>query len=111
MKAIIIKKAGEAVLASIAEPHPIGEQLLLKVRMIGLCGSDLNSFRGKNPLVTFPRIPGHEVAATIVEGSKDNLALAAGVNGCGGKCNCVSLHQLRPLRILPTQPNECLPIQ
>jgi len=37
--------------------------------MVGLCGSDLNSFRGKNPLVSFPRIPGHEVAATIVSGS------------------------------------------
>jgi len=50
------------------------------VRMIGLCGSDLNSFRGKNPMVTFPRIPGHEVAATIVSGSNDDPALAAGVN-------------------------------
>jgi threonine dehydrogenase-like Zn-dependent dehydrogenase len=103
MKAIIIKKAGEAVLASIAEPHPTGEQLLLKVRMIGLCGSDLNSFRGKNPLVTFPRIPGHEVAATIVQGSKDNLALAAGVNvtvspytSCGRCASC-----------LRNRPNAC----
>ncbi len=44
--------------------------------MVGLCGSDLNSFRGKNPLVTFPRVPGHEVAATIVSGSKDFPAMA-----------------------------------
>jgi threonine dehydrogenase-like Zn-dependent dehydrogenase len=75
-----MKKPGEAALESIAEPVPADGQILLKVRMVGMCGSDLNSFRGKNPLVTFPRIPGHEVAATIVEGSKDNPALAAGVN-------------------------------
>jgi threonine dehydrogenase-like Zn-dependent dehydrogenase len=80
MKAVIIKKPGEVSLESIPEPAVSGENLLLKVRMIGLCGSDLNSFRGKNPMVTFPRIPGHEVAATIITGSKDDPALAAGVN-------------------------------
>jgi threonine dehydrogenase-like Zn-dependent dehydrogenase len=56
----------------------------------------LNSFRGKNPMVTFPRIPGHEVAATIVAGSKYNPALAAGVNvtmspytHCGKCASCL----------------------
>jgi threonine dehydrogenase-like Zn-dependent dehydrogenase len=39
----------------------------LKTRLIGLCGTDLSTFRGKNPLVSYPRIPGHEIAATIVE--------------------------------------------
>jgi 2-desacetyl-2-hydroxyethyl bacteriochlorophyllide A dehydrogenase len=100
VKAIVIKKPGEATVESIAEPSAPEENLLLKVRMIGLCGSDLNSFRGKNPLVTFPRIPGHEVAATIVEGSKRQAALAAGVNvtlspytNCG---QCASCRRGRP---------------
>jgi threonine dehydrogenase-like Zn-dependent dehydrogenase len=30
-----------------------------------MCGSDLSSYRGKNPLVSYPRIPGHEISATI----------------------------------------------
>jgi threonine dehydrogenase-like Zn-dependent dehydrogenase len=96
MKALIIRKPGEAEVNDIPEPVASQEQLLLKVRMIGLCGSDLNSFRGKNPLVTFPRIPGHEVAATIVEGSKENPALGAGVDvtmspytSCGKCASCV----------------------
>src|SRR5882757_471237 len=71
MKALVIKKPGEAAVESVDEPVASGNSLLLKVRRVGLCGSDLNSFRGKNPMVTFPRIPGHEVAATIVEGSND----------------------------------------
>jgi hypothetical protein len=37
------------------------------VRKVGLCGSDLNTFVGKNPMVTYPRILGHEVAGTIAE--------------------------------------------
>jgi len=80
MRAVVLNQPGEALLQSVAEPRLEGGDLLLKVRMIGLCGSDLNSFRGKNPLVTYPRIPGHEVAATIVDGSKAHPALAAGTN-------------------------------
>lgn len=64
--------------------------------MVGFCGSDLNSFRGKNPLVSFPRIPGHEVSATVVEGSKLDPGLAAGVNvalspytNCGTCASCL----------------------
>jgi len=80
MKALILKKPGEASVDSVADPVLQGEDILLKVRMVGLCGSDLNSFRGKNPLVTFPRIPGHEVAATIVKGSKLYPALVEGTD-------------------------------
>jgi threonine dehydrogenase-like Zn-dependent dehydrogenase len=100
MKALVIKKPGEAVIESVAEPVKTGQELLLRVRMVGLCGSDLNSFRGMNPMVTFPRIPGHEVAATIVSGGCPERALAAGVNvtmspytSCG---NCASCRRERP---------------
>lgn len=67
MKAIVLEGPGRAVLAETAEPRPEAGDVLLKVRMIGLCGSDLNTFRGKNPLVSYPRIPGHEIAATVVD--------------------------------------------
>ena len=100
MKALFIRQPGEAVVGQINEPQTSGEELLLKVRMVGMCGSDLNSFRGKNPMVTFPRIPGHEVAATIVSGSKSDARLAAGVNvtlspytSCG---KCASCRRNRP---------------
>jgi threonine dehydrogenase-like Zn-dependent dehydrogenase len=54
-------------------PDPVVKDgdILLKVRMVGFCGSDLNSFRGLNPLVSFPRIPGHEVSATILQGDDE----------------------------------------
>ncbi len=80
MKAVVLQKPGEAAIASVNDARPAGDEVLLKVRRIGLCGSDLISFRGKNPMVSFPRIPGHEVAATIVETSKTHPHLAAGVN-------------------------------
>jgi threonine dehydrogenase-like Zn-dependent dehydrogenase len=48
-----------------AEPQIEPGHALLRVRRVGLCGTDLNSFRGRNPMVSYPRVPGHEVAATI----------------------------------------------
>jgi threonine dehydrogenase-like Zn-dependent dehydrogenase len=67
MKALVMRQPGSAAIESVPDPVPSGDEVLLKVRRIGLCGSDLNSYRGKNPMVSFPRIPGHEVAATVVE--------------------------------------------
>ncbi len=50
----------------VAEPAAPGEgEVLLHVRQVGFCGSDLTTFRGLNPMVTYPRIPGHEIGATI----------------------------------------------
>jgi threonine dehydrogenase-like Zn-dependent dehydrogenase len=39
--------------------------VLLQVKRLGYCGTDLNTFRGFNPLVSYPRIPGHEIGAVI----------------------------------------------
>jgi len=67
MKALFITRAGETQYGEIAAPQPKPGEVLLKVRRLGYCGSDLNTFRGFNPLVTLPRIPGHEIGATIAE--------------------------------------------
>jgi len=68
MKALVLQNPGQAAIETVPDPVLTHGHVLLKVRMVGFCGSDLNSFRGLNPLVTFPRIPGHEVSATIVQG-------------------------------------------
>ena len=67
MKAIVLRDPGSAELVKVPEPQALKDEILLKVRRVGLCGSDLNSYRGLNPLVTYPRIPGHEIAATVAE--------------------------------------------
>jgi 2-desacetyl-2-hydroxyethyl bacteriochlorophyllide A dehydrogenase len=85
----------QVCLTTVAEPAQGAEDVLLRVRRIGLCGSDLNSYRGRNPLVTFPRIPGHEIAATVVE-APSSVDLAAGVDvtvspytACGRCASCL----------------------
>ena len=74
MKALVLRKPGQADLETIADPVLTDTNVLLKVRFVGFCGSDLNSFRGLNPLVTYPRILGHEVSATRSDSSDRSMA-------------------------------------
>jgi 2-desacetyl-2-hydroxyethyl bacteriochlorophyllide A dehydrogenase len=69
VKAVALIGAGDVRIIDTPAPPRHSGNLLLKVEMVGLCGTDLNSFRGKNPLVTYPRVLGHEIAATVVEGT------------------------------------------
>lgn len=80
MKALVMNGPGAAVIADVAEPQVRPGEALVRVRRVGLCGSDLNSYRGRNPMVSFPRIPGHEVAATIVELHGDAPGLTTGMD-------------------------------
>lgn len=65
MKVFSIDGPGETSLGTCPDPTLGSDEVLLRTRTVGLCGTDLAAFRGKNPLVSYPRIPGHEIGATI----------------------------------------------
>jgi threonine dehydrogenase-like Zn-dependent dehydrogenase len=67
MKALVISEAGQTSYTERPQPQPAPGEVLLQIKRLGYCGTDLNTFRGFNPLVTYPRIPGHEIAAVIAE--------------------------------------------
>lgn len=67
MQAIVIKEPGVVQLMEKEMPRPAYGEVLLKMRYVGFCGSDLTTFQGKNPMVNYPRIPGHEISAVIEE--------------------------------------------
>ncbi|NJO91776.1 MAG: alcohol dehydrogenase catalytic domain-containing protein [Chloroflexia bacterium] len=67
MKAFAIKEKGLVEEISIEQPKLGADEVLIEVHYIGLCGSDLNSYRGLMPLVTLPRIPGHEISGVVVD--------------------------------------------
>lgn len=68
-------------------------EALLRVKMVGMCGTDLNTFRGRNAMVTFPRIPGHEVAAEVVSGGGEiaagTLVTLSPYTSCGQCPSCL----------------------
>ena len=67
MKAVIFDAPGKVRITNTATPEMKSGEVLLKINMVGLCGTDLNIYKGNMPLVSFPRIPGHEISAEIID--------------------------------------------
>ena len=91
MKAFAIKEAGLVVSTDTAEPIMGPADVMIDVCFVGLCGSDLNAYRGLMPLVTFPRIPGHEISGKVMAKGADvpdtikigDLATVSPYTSCG----------------------------
>ena len=67
MKAIVLKEPGQFEVISKASPGPPGSgEVLLKIKSVSICGTDLHAFNGKQPFFTYPRILGHEVGAEVM---------------------------------------------
>ena len=71
MRAVQVEAPGKVHVIDVPMPTAGPGEVLLKTLVVGMCGTDLSTFRGKNPLVSYPRIPGHEIAAEIVSVGSD----------------------------------------
>lgn len=72
MKAAQISSKG--VVEIVEKPDPVlnnENEIIVRIEALGLCGTDLHTYRGTSPLVTLPRIPGHEIAGEIVQLGKN----------------------------------------
>ena len=67
MRALICTTPGEFEYRDISRPLTVEGNTLLKIKRIGICGTDLHAFEGTQPFFNYPRILGHELAAEIVE--------------------------------------------
>ena len=108
MKAVCIAEPGKVEIIDVPQPGCGEGEVLIKVRSVGLCGSDLTTFRGQNPMVSYPRIPGHEIAGETVEAGKGVpanlrkglLVTVSPYTACGkcypcriGRVNCCRFNQ------------------
>jgi len=71
IKRIIISQPGEVEVTETEFPVPGQGEVLLKLKYVGFCGSDLSTYLGKNPMVQYPRVPGHEISAEVAETGED----------------------------------------
>jgi len=55
------------------EPFLSDNHTILKVKRIGICGTDLHAYQGNQPFFNYPRILGHELAAEIVETTSNDF--------------------------------------
>lgn len=114
MKAIQISHQQELNIIELDTPAaPKAGEVLLKLQYVGFCGSDINTFMGRNTMALNPVIPGHEVGAVIEAVGSDvpeNLKPGMVVT-CNPYTNCGKCASCRNGRVNACQHNETLGVQ
>ena len=67
MKALFCMEPGQFAYQDIPETTAAEGQALLRVRRIGICGTDLHAYEGTQPFFNYPRVLGHEMALEVLE--------------------------------------------
>jgi len=101
LKAVVCESPGRLQLVDRPMPVRAPGEVLLRVRRVGVCGTDMHIVRGTQPYLSYPRVPGHELACEVAEASADSglapgeLVFAMPYLSCGqctacqrGKSNC-----------------------
>ena len=126
MLQIVLEQPGKFTAVDAVEPVRQPGDALVRVHRIGVCGTDLHAFAGRQPFFSYPRVLGHELGVEVIEAGDDPHGLKPGdrcsvepyVN-CGkciacrrGKLNCcanikvLGVHAdggMRPLFALPAR--------
>jgi threonine dehydrogenase-like Zn-dependent dehydrogenase len=104
-----IGELSEGTAAAVGSPTP--GHSVVRVRRVGLCGTDFHAFRGRQPFVTYPRILGHELGVEVVSvnaaATNESAAIKAG-DRCAVEpyLNCGVCHACRAGRT-----NCCVSLQ
>lgn len=108
MLSIVLEKPGTFSAIDRPEPAPAPGTALVRVHRIGICGTDLHAFAGKQPFFTYPRVLGHELGVEVLDPGDDPQGLKVGDRcsvepylNCGhciacrhGKPNCCTTLQV-----------------
>jgi len=79
MKTIILDKPGQFRRAETEPPTgPPPGHALVRVRRVGICGTDIHAFKGNQPFFSYPRILGHELGVEVISVASDESTLKAG---------------------------------
>ncbi len=87
MLQVVLEQPGHFVAQRASDPTPAPGEALVRVRRIGICGTDLHAFAGRQPFFEYPRILGHELAVEIAEiRQRDEPAGGASKLQVGDRC-------------------------
>jgi len=109
VKAVVCQEVGRFELSQLEEPlSPHTGEAIVRIRRVGICGTDIHAYKGNQPFFSYPRLLGHELAGIVEELGSDDSGLAVGDQvsvipymACGsciacrkGKTNCCSAMQV-----------------
>jgi 2-desacetyl-2-hydroxyethyl bacteriochlorophyllide A dehydrogenase len=66
MDVVTCERPGALVVEQRPVPTPASNEVLVRVRRVGMCGTDMHIFRGVQPFLTYPRVMGHEISGEVV---------------------------------------------
>ena len=78
MKQAVLVEPQKVIIQDVPKPEPGPGQVLVQVRRIGVCGSDIHAYYGKHPYISCPIVQGHEFAGRISQVGPDVRTLRAG---------------------------------
>jgi 2-desacetyl-2-hydroxyethyl bacteriochlorophyllide A dehydrogenase len=67
MRAVVCRAPGELVLEDRPEPGRGDGEVLVRVRRMGICGTDFHIYEGSHPYLQYPRVMGHELSGEVLE--------------------------------------------
>jgi len=99
MKAIVYDKPGSFALAEVPTPSPGADDVLIKVIVAGVCGTDLHLHDGEfGP--TYPLTPGHEICGEVVQLGSAVSSLTVGdrvtFDNTGSCGHCIECRRAKP---------------
>lgn len=79
MKAIQVEKPGKLDIVELDKPVIENKnEVIVKVKSVGICGSDVHIYHGSNPFTVYPRVIGHEVSGIVEAVGQDVTSLQKG---------------------------------
>ena len=65
MKAVICDEPLKLSLTERPDPEPGPGEVLVRIRRVGVCGTDMHIYQGNQPYLSYPRVMGHELSGEI----------------------------------------------
>jgi len=78
MRQAVMTAPGRIEFRDVARPTVAADQVLIAVKRIGICGSDIHVFHGRHPYTRYPVVQGHEVAGAVAAMGDRVVGLAPG---------------------------------
>ncbi|WP_284646113.1 zinc-binding alcohol dehydrogenase family protein [Paenibacillus silviterrae] len=102
MKGVICEQPDKLAMIDMTEPDFVQGEAIVRIRRVGICGTDMHAYKGRQPFLSYPRVLGHELSGVIERIGDNDAGLRAGdpvaiipYTHCGsciacrkGKTNC-----------------------
>jgi len=96
MRQIVLEQPGSFAERIVDAPLAAAGEALVRIRRVGICGTDLHAFAGRQPFFSYPRVLGHELGVEVLEAPPNDRGIRAG-DRCAVEpyVNCGECHACR----------------